>query len=87
MITFKSRKMLECCKDLNPNVYASTCCMFVSGYFHLLGMRKTRKYILCSKVGLDLRKQMRLKETSKMQTAFTKNFDINNLQSNMLKQH
>jgi len=30
---------------------------------------------------------MRLKETSKMQTAFTKNLDINNLQSNMLKQH
>jgi len=30
---------------------------------------------------------MRLKETSKWQTAFTKNLDINNLQSNMLKQH
>jgi len=28
----------------NPNAYASTCCMFVSGYFHLLGMRKTLKY-------------------------------------------
>jgi len=30
---------------------------------------------------------MRLKETSKMQTAFTKNLDVNTLQSNMLKQH
>jgi len=28
--------------------------MFVSGYFHLLGMRKTRQYIPRSKVGLDL---------------------------------
>jgi len=50
-------------------------------------MWNTRKYVPCSKVGLDLWKWMRLKETSKMQTAFTKNLDINNLQSNMLKQH
>ena len=74
-------------QDLNPNAYACTCCMFVSGYFHLLCMRKSRKYISCSKVGLDLWKSMRLKETSKMQTAFTKNLDMNNLKSNMLKQH
>ena len=74
-------------QDLNPNAYASTCCMFVSGYFHLLGKRKTRKYIPCCKVGLDLWKWMRLQETRKMQTAFTKKLDMNNLQSNMLKQH
>ena len=74
-------------QDLNPNVFASTCCMFVPGYFHLLGMRKTRKYTPCSKVGLDLWKWMRLKETSKLQTAFTKYLDIHNLQSVMLKQH
>jgi len=48
---YKNARMLQ---DLNPNVYASTCCMFVSGYFNLLGMRMTRKYIQCSKVGLDL---------------------------------
>jgi len=41
-------------QDLNPNAYASTCYMFVSGYFHLLGMRKTRNNIPCSKVGLDM---------------------------------
>jgi len=48
---YKNATMLQ---DLNPNVYVSTCCMFVSGYFHLLGMRKTRKHIPCSEVGLDL---------------------------------
>jgi len=37
---YKNARMLQ---DFNPNAYASTCCMFVSGYFHLLGMRKTRK--------------------------------------------
>ena len=41
-------------QDLNPNVYASACCMFVSGYFNLLGMQKTKEYIPCSKVRLDL---------------------------------
>jgi len=30
---------------------------------------------------------MTLKETNKMQTVFTKKLDINNLQSDMLKQH
>jgi len=64
-------------QDLNPSVYASTCCMFVFGYFHLLGMQRTRKYMPSSKFGLDLWKWMRLKETCKMQTAFTKNLDIN----------
>jgi len=48
--------------------------MFVTGYFHLLGMRKTRKYIPCSEFGLDLWKWMRLEETCKMQTVFTKIF-------------
>jgi len=81
---YKNARMLQ---DLNPNVYASTFCMFVSGYFHLLGMRKTRKFIPCSKVGLDLWKWMRLKETGKMQTALTKNLEINYLQPKMLKQH
>jgi len=81
---YKNSRMLQ---DLNPNVHVSSCCMFVAGYFHLLGQRKTRKYIPCSKVGLDLWKWMRLKETSKMQTAFTKNLDLNNLQSNILKPH
>jgi len=74
-------------QDLNPNAYASTCWMFISGYFHLLGMRKARKYIACSRVGIDLWKRMRLKDTSKMQAVFTKHLDINSLQSNMLKQH
>ena len=41
-------------QDINPNAYASTCCIFVSGYFHLLGMRKAKQCIPCSKVGLDL---------------------------------
>jgi len=46
---FKNARMLQ---DSNPNTYASTCCMFVSGYFHLLGMRKTRKYRLYHAVKL-----------------------------------
>jgi len=45
------------------------------------------KHIPCSKVGLDLWKWLGLKDTSKMQTAFTIKLDINSLQSNMLKQH
>jgi len=48
---YKNSRMLQ---DLNSKVYASARCMFVFGYFHLLGMRKTRKYMPCSKVGLDL---------------------------------
>jgi len=24
-------------KGLNPNVHASSCCMFVAGYFHFFG--------------------------------------------------
>jgi len=54
--------------------------MFVSGYFHLLGMRMTRKYVSCSKVGQDLWKPLIAKETSKMETAFIKNLDMNNLE-------
>jgi len=34
-------------QDLNPNAYARTCCMYVTGYCHLLGMWKTKKYISC----------------------------------------
>jgi len=60
---YKNARMLQ---DLNPNACACTCCMFVSGYFHLLGMRKTRRYIACSKVGLDLSKRIILKNTSKI---------------------
>jgi len=33
-------------QDSSPNAYASTCCMFVSGYFHLLGMQKTEVYTM-----------------------------------------
>ena len=74
--------MLECRK-----IYSKPKYMSLSGYFHLLGMRKTRKYIPCSKAGLDLWKWLRVKETSKMETAFTKNIDITNLQSSLLKQY
>jgi len=28
---YKNARMQQ---DLNPNAYAQTCCMFVSGYFH-----------------------------------------------------
>jgi len=124
--------------------------MFISGHFHLLGMRKTRSIFLCcdwkawaavaqrftlwqqershivlillllvratyiwvwffmpipfvvnctlktsqprgcnscSKVELDLLIWLRVKETSNMQNAVTKNSDISNLQSNLLKKH
>jgi len=27
-------------QDLNPNVYASTCCMFVSGYFNFWACKR-----------------------------------------------
>ena len=47
----------------------------------------TRSCKTYSKIELDLLKWLRVKETTKMQTAFTKNLDINNLQSNLLKQH
>jgi len=49
--------------------------------------RQPRDCNTCSKVGLDLLKWLRVKEPSKMQTAFTKTLGINNLQSNLLQQH
>ena len=81
MITTQIYKNARMLQDSNPNAYASTCCMIVSAYFHLLGMRKTRKCIPFITVGLGFWKWMTLKETSKMQTAFTKKLDINNLQT------
>jgi len=59
--------------------------MFTSGHFG--GMWKTRKYISGSKVELDLWKWLRVKERSKMETVFTKNVDLNTLDSKLVKQH
>jgi len=59
--------------------------MFFFG--HVLGMWKIKKCIFCSKFGLDLWKWLRVKERSKMETAFTKNLDLNNLETKLPKQH
>ena len=58
--------------------------MFIFNQF--LDMWKARKYISCSKVGIDLLKLMRVKERSGKSIAFTKNLDLNNLESKLLKQ-
>ena len=39
------------------------------------------------KIGLDLWKWLRVKERSEMETAFTKNVDLNNLNTKLLEQH
>ena len=61
--------------------------MFVSDHFHLLGIRKTRESISSRKIGLDLWKWPRAKEASKVETAFRKKWDMNNLDSKFLNQY
>jgi len=53
--------------------------MFISGH-----VKDKEVYLLH---GLDLRKSLIVKERSKMETAFTKNLYLNNLESKLLKQH
>jgi len=50
-------------------------------------MWKTRKYISCCKVELDLCKWLWVKESCKIETAFTKHLDLNNVVRKLLKQY